>query len=250
MPRIPAGQRLTVRELEDEISREVKTLKGELAGQTVHQRCRVCQHPESLERVNQLLSYGMDVTEVLELVGDINTRRAKNSKITYRSILYHRNKHFNLQKPVAAAYRRILERRAAQRAEVYGEQVGRLLTGMGFLDIVAHKGFEALMDGTSEVTHMEGLNAILKLEEIQRQHADDIDTAEQRRRVTLLYEAVRDIVPERYWSEISRRLADADGGGTAVVVAEQVTAREPEPADDDGFDPVIDLDADDDLPEG
>ena len=146
-------------------------IRREHADRPLSQRCRVCQDPESRSRVNRLLAYGMKVPEIEELVADLNEKRPKNNKITYWSILRHSERHFNVQEPVSAARRRILEQRKAQVANEMGDAAAHLLTGMAYLDIVAQKGFENLLAEDTVVDFETGLKAQLKLEDMQREGA-------------------------------------------------------------------------------
>lgn len=233
-----------MRAIEAEVSREVARIRAEHQDRKPEHRCRVCQHPDSLDKVNRLLAIGMSWTDIERQVADINEKRSRNNKITYNSIRNHSNNHFDLQKPANAAYRRILERRAAEVGDQFGEGVERLLTAMGYLDVVAHKGFETLMRDDTTVGYTTGLEAILKLEELQRATSTDSDMAEIRRKVTALYTVVKEVVPSQYWTEIDRRLAEMESGESSRVVDAEVIDDED---DDEEFDPIIEHDDEDSL---
>lgn len=247
-PRRVASGRLTGRQLENEVNREVATIRAQHPPRMPEHRCRVCQEPESRSRVNRLLAYGMKVGEITEYVADLNDKRAKNNQITYWSIRNHAERHFNLQDPVNAARRRILERRKEQVADEMGDAATHLLTGMAYLDIVAQKGFEHLLDDDTVVDFEVGLKAQLKLEELQRDGAMEEQIAEMRRDVSLLQQAVKDVVPAHLLSEISARIDELKGTTRDEAIDAEVVDDD-EDDDDVGYDPVLSSDANDTLGE-
>lgn len=233
--------------LEAEVSREVAAIRAEHRDQLPENRCRVCQDSESRSRVNRLLSYGMKVSEITEYVEDLNARRPKNRQITYWSILRHAERHFNVQDPANAARRRILERRKAQVADEFGDAAAHLLTGMAYLDIVAQKGFEHLIADDTVVDFETGLKAQLRLEEMQRDGAVEEQIAEMRRDVSILQQAVKDVVPAHLMAQIVERIDELKGTvRDAVIEAEVVNDDED---DDVGYDPQVTADANDTLGE-
>lgn len=246
--RVAAAGGMTGRQLESEINREVAAIRAEHRDQLPEHRCRVCQDPESRSRVNRLLSYGMRITEIEGLVDDLNAKRAKNNKITYWSLRNHAERHFRVQDPTNAARRRILERRKAQVADEFGEAAGHLLTGMAYLDIVAQKGFENLVDDNTVVDFETGLKAQLKLEELQRDGAVEEQVAQMRRDVSILQQAVKDVVPASLMAQIVERIDELRGTVRDETIEGEVV--DDDEADDDvGYDPVISSDANDALGE-
>lgn len=243
--RRPAGAQ--GRQIEAEVNREVAAIRQRPTELPSH-RCRVCQDPESRQRVNRLLAYGMRPGEIEELVSDLNEKRGKNNKITYWSIARHAERHFNVQAPANAAYRRILERRRGQVADEFGDAAGHILTGMAYLDIVAQKGFQSLLEEDTVVDYEVGLKAQLKLEEMQREGAIEQQVAEMRRDVSIIQQAVKDVVSPAVMSEIIARIDELKGNtrDDAIMDAEVV-----DDADDDdvGYDPVLTSDANDSLGE-
>jgi len=245
--RIMAAGGVNGRQLDAEINREVAAIRAEHQDRLPAKRCRVCQDPESRSRVNRLLSYGMKVAEIVDHVGDLNEKRSKNSLITYWSIFRHAERHFNVQDPTNAAYRRILERRKEQLADEFGDAAAHLLTGMGFLDIVAQKGFENLVAEDTVVDFETGLKAQLKLEEMQRDGAIEAQVVEMRRDVSILQQAVRDVVPPALMAEIAARIADLKGTTRDDIMEAEIIDDDDD--DDAGYDPVLSSDANDSLGE-
>lgn len=236
------------RQLEAEINREVAAIRAEHKDRLPEQRCRVCQDPESRSRVNRLLTYGMKVSEIEEYIEDLNAKRGKNNKITYWSLLRHSERHFNIQDPTNAARRRILERRKAQLADELGDAAAHLLTGMGYLDIVAQKGFEHLVSEDTVVDYETGLKAQLKLEEMQRDGAVEEQIAQMRKDVAMLQQAVRDVVPPSLMAQIADRIDELKGNVKDDFVEAEVLDDEDDD-DDVGYDPVLSTDANDTLGE-
>ncbi len=240
--------RVDARELQREVNQEVREIQASTGGRLPEHRCRVCQDPESRKRVNRLLAYGMRVPEIVEHVADLNEKRPKNGQITYWSILRHSERHFNVQDPANAAYRRILERRKKQAEQDLGEGAAHLLTGMAFLDIVAQKGFEHLIDETTVVEYQEGLKAQLKLEEMQREGSIEEQVAEMRRDVSILQQAVKDVVPTALLAEISSRIDELKGTTRDDAIDAELVDDDYDDEDDDrGYDPMIGPDSGDPL---
>lgn len=253
--RAVAAGGLSGRELEREVSREVARIQEEHVQILPTGRCRVCKHPESRQKVNTLLSYGLSPNEILDYVQDINDKRAKNNKITRDSIRNHKERHFNVQAPTQAGYRRILERRKAQLSQEYGDAVASLLTGQAYLDVVAHKGWQHLIDDTTTVPYEDGLKAILTLEQMQREGAVEEQVAQMRRDVALLQQAVKDVVPEGLLKEITERIDELTGKAATrndiaddeIVDAEVVDYYDQEDDDDKGYTPVVETDDGDSI---
>lgn len=209
--KIIAAGGLTGRQIENEVKAEVARIKDENVPVLFTGKCRVCQDPESRKRVNTLLGYGMKPAEILEQVADINEKRPKNAQITAVSLTNHRTRHFNVQEKTTAGYRRILERRKAQLSEEMADASGSLLSGMAFLDVVAQKGWQHLIDETTIVDFEIGLKAMLKLEELAAEGQVEEQIAQMRREVALLHQAVFEVVTDEQRTEISERIDELSG---------------------------------------
>lgn len=251
--RTAAAGGFTGRQLEAEVSREVARIQEEHTPVLATGRCRVCQHPDSRQKVNLLLGYGLGPSEILNFVDDINEKRSKNNKITIDSIRNHRQRHFNVQAPTQAGFRRILEKRKAQLSEEFGDAAGSLLTGMAYLDVVSQKGWQHLIEDTTVVDYETGLKALLKLEEMQREGQVEEQIAQMRRDVALLQQAVKDVVDEDVLKEISDRIDELTGKGilrsgeSDVIDAEVVDYYDQDDEDDSGYSPVVESDEGDSI---
>lgn len=236
----------------DEVNREVARIVAETPRRLPEERgrCRVCTDPEARARVNRLLAWGMDLREIESLLGDINARRRRNNQITYYSLRGHKERHFNIQDPASAALRRILERRKAQVADETATGVGNLLTGMAYLDIVAQKGFQNLLDEDTVVDYETGLKAQLKLEDMVREGAIEEQVAQMRRDVSVLQQAVRDVLGDKpaLLTELSQRIDELTGNSRDEVITAEVIDDDDED-DDVGYDPEPSADANDMLGE-
>jgi hypothetical protein len=189
----------------------------------------------------------MRASEIEELVADLNGTRAKNNQITYWSIARHAERHFNVQAPANAAYRRILERRRGQVADEVGDAAGNILTGMAYLDIVAQRGFQHLLEEDTVVDFEVGLKAQLRLEEMQREGAIEQQVAEMRRDVSIIQQAVKDVVSPAVMNEIISRIDELKGNTRDEAIDAEVVDDEDE--DDVGHDPELTADANDSLGE-
>ena len=117
---------------------------------------------------------------------------------------------------------------------------------MGYLDIVAQKGFENLVAEDTVVDYETGLKAQLKLEEMQRDGAIEEQIAEMRRDVSILQQAVKDVVPASLMAQIAERIDELKGTSRDDYVEAEVIDDED---DDVGYDPVLSSDSNDALGE-
>jgi hypothetical protein len=206
-PRRPRA--LSQRSVDAEVGREVERIQRERIHMTQipEQRCRICRDPEARRRVNEMLARGMLPGDIVENVADINARRKKNATISYHVVRNHRVQHFNIQEPVKAAQLRQLEQYAAQKdAELFAEGVGTILTAKGYLRIIAEKGFTKLIQEDTEVGFTTGLDAQIKLEELEKADKGDVERAAIRRDVALIQQAIVETLTEEQMRAVSHRL--------------------------------------------
>ncbi|ACH62172.1 hypothetical protein MYRNA_203 [Mycobacterium phage Myrna] len=229
-------------ELNRQVSREVARVRdqaGSVPGRTRGQKCRICSDPDARRRVNSLLSIGMGPTEIVRNLEDINLKRKKNAQIGFWSVRDHRENHFNIQEPAKAAILRMLEDEyQREHSDLLAEGVGNILTGRGYLKIVAQKGFQQLIKDDTTVGFTTGLEAQLKLDELEKDDRDQAERAMLRRDVGLIQQAIREEFTEEEMRRLSRRLNILRG----------VTTEEDEDEDDD--DQIIDAEVDEDDEEG
>lgn len=253
---VAPGRRISIGRIEADVRREVAKLRDQQPVQ-FHDgpRCRVCREEGSRNLVNQMLANAKGYSEILGMVElTINPLRAKNAKITWRSIQNHAHRHFNVEEPAKAAYRDILERRAAERAvavraegELAVAGVTRLITAYGYLDVMAQKGYETLIKDETVVSPTTGMEAVVKLHELLHRDDDDREAAELRAQLAIIRSAVKDVVPEEFWNEIVSRIEDAEARMSTNVVDVEVVDGEDDDYDDEPFDPHAEMDPDDSL---
>lgn len=244
---------LDLNQIKAEVNREVAKLRDQQPVQ-FHDgpRCRICSDEKARNMVNKMLANGMAYTEILEMAElAINPNRAKNAKITWKTISNHAHRHFNLEEPAKAAYRKILERRAAQQAAAMKaegalavEGITHLITAWGFLDVVAQKGYETLVKDDTYVSVGLGMEAIVKLHDLLRRDAGDQEAAKLRAQLSIIQGAVKEVVPEEYWGEIIARIEDAEIRMSANVVDAEVLDDDYDD-DGEGYSPPAEHDIDD-----
>ena len=236
--------------LEADVRREIAAIP-ELDQRRKEQKCRVCQDEATRTVVNKLLANMVPHSEILKIVDlSINPQRAKNSKVNYDSIQRHAKRHFNIAEPAKAMYRDMMERRAAEYEQQQREAgitgIVNLITAFGFLDVVAHKGYETLIDENTRVPVQQGMDAVIKLHEMTKMTAREQENAELRQQLSLIQSAVKEVVPKEYWDDIISRIEDAEGRYISSVVDAEVVEEE-YAEDDEPFAPMIESDDDDDL---
>lgn len=209
-------------------------------------RCRICKHPDSRDRVNRLLAYGMGPSEIVDYCSDLNELRPDRDQITYWSVYTHSKRHFNIQEPANASYRRILEKNVRAHADEFLGGVENLLTVYGFLEVVAQKGFETLMSPTTTVDYTKGLDAMMTLHQLTRDGGADREVAELRRQVGMLQKVVLEEADEDTRRRIVARIDELSGPARAID-ADVVPDEDDETSGDEPIDPDFDTDVDDDL---
>lgn len=233
LPRAAPGQTPRA-EIEKMVREEMKGVELRSPG-----RCTICRNPDILHVVNQGLANGLAYAAIARSVESYNQKLPKNARVTRYAIQAHSANHFDLTHPSLAVYRRIVERRAAEVEQDWVNGVGSVVTTMAYLEVVGQKGFEALMEETTEVSPELGMQAMLKLNELTRKGSHDAELAELRHKVNSLGTAVRDVVPEEYWPQILARMEELNGGEPMAVDVEVVPNEELaeiEAADDDDYD--------------
>ncbi|QDF18647.1 hypothetical protein SEA_PUPPER_161 [Gordonia phage Pupper] len=233
------GGTATDAEIERAVRDEIRSLPAVPAS-----RCRICNDPNVLKTVNTGLAHGMQHGAVLKLLEAINAERPQRQKITHRAIVNHAREHFDLTNPALAAYRRILEKRYVENEDERVDASGSIVTAMGYLEIMAQKGFESLMNPETYINPEVGLSAILRLQKMSEAGSQERELAELRQKVSALGAAVRDIVPSEMWAEI---LAHMEAQAAGVGQQEQIDDAIDVDTEDEPYDPGIEHDPDDTL---
>ena len=251
---VVAAGGLDLSQVQAEVDQEVAKLRDQQPVQ-FHDgpRCRICREDKARNAVNKMLANAMPYVDILEMCElSINPHRAKNAKITYFVIKYHAKRHFNVEEPAKAAYRAILERRAAEaRAEgvLAMEGITRLITAFGFLDVVAQRGYETLVREETVIPVALGMDAVVKLHDLLRSDAGDQENARLKAQLSIMQGAIKEVVPEHYWGEIIARIEDAEARMSANIVDAEVMPDDYDDYgdDDEGYSPPAERDHDDTL---
>lgn len=165
-------------------------------------RCRVCTSDAS-DTVNRMLAHAMTYADILRSLAPINDLLPEGEKISYDSIREHAKRHFPIEQTSKAVYRRMVEKRAEQFDVDFVAGVGGALTPMAFYDVVMQKGFQNLVDDSTEVSVETALRAAAQLQELTRaEEEQDSDMGEMMLKVQLLVDAVKAVVPEDQWERI------------------------------------------------
>jgi hypothetical protein len=206
-------------------------------------RCRVCQSQDSLDLVNTLLAHGLTYAAIMKCLVPVNATRRKNAQITKASLYWHQKNHFNTQEPARALYRQIMEDRAKEHELNFVEGTTTAVNAMSYLETMMVKGYKKLTDERFDnVSVVDGMNAGIKLHEMTRADAGLAEAAKKMDEMNRIINAVKEVVPERYFNEILARLESSDP--TAVI--EATIEEEDDDEDDEEFDPSVDDDDDGD----
>lgn len=135
----------------------------------VERRCRVCRDPQIRELVNKLLAHGHSYPAIVALLEPLNATRARNRQITKACVWKHSKRHFNLQAPTAAIWRRILKKRAAESRPAFEDGVASLVNAASYFDIMMRKGFATMVGEDTVVSPQEGAWAAKQLHEVTKQ---------------------------------------------------------------------------------
>ena len=169
-------------------------------------RCRICRNDQVRTKVNDLLATGASYAMVLRALGDDNATLEKGDRVTIDSIRNHANRHVPVQQVARATYREILERRAKENSVDFIEGVATAITPMAFLESVMVKGYQTLVDEDTTVSHRDGMEAALKLNEITRKDEGTMGRARILAEMGRIIEVVRTFIPSERWPEVQAAL--------------------------------------------
>ena len=105
-----------------------------------------------------------------------------------------------------ATYREILERRAKDNSVDFIEGVATAVTPIAFLESVMVKGYQTLVDEDTTVSHRDGMEAALKLNEITRKDEGAMDRARMLADMGRIIEVVRTFIPAERWPDVQAAL--------------------------------------------
>lgn len=192
-------------DIEASVSQQLEKMRaeGKLTVQS-NRRCRICRDDDVRKLINTLHGYGLTTRSILEVVDSsgINTGRSQKDQINYDVIWRHTKKHFDIDTPARQIYREILARRAAEEGKDIEHGVGSAVNAMSYLETIAVRGYQDLIDEGTRIPYTEGAKAVIKLHELTRADAGVQEIAEVMRKMNYVISAVMTAVPEQYHADI------------------------------------------------
>ena len=185
---------------------ESMALASGINASNLQPRCRICRNDQVRTKVNDLLATGASYAMVWRALGDDNAKLEKGDQVTIDSIRNHTARHFPVQQVARATYREILERRAKENSVDFIEGVATAITPMAFLESVMVKGYQTLVDEDTTVSHRDGMEAALKLNEIARKDEGAMDRARMLADMGRIIEVVRTFIPSERWPDVQAAL--------------------------------------------
>ncbi|MFY9492269.1 MAG: hypothetical protein WAP49_15525 [Mycobacterium sp.] len=169
-------------------------------------RCHVCRTDSIRARVNAMLAKGASYAQIVRAVG-----AEDGDPVTLDSVRNHASRHFPVQNAAQATYREIVERRAAENEIDFEKGLKIALTPMAYLETLMVKGFEKMVQDSTEVSVEAGLRAAEKLQAVLMAHDHSAAVAQMKRDVNLLQQAVKSTVPPEMMIKISARIDELKG---------------------------------------
>lgn len=217
------SRRLT---LSQSVLEEIETARrnGELPEPYTQKKCHVCCEVESKNLVNTLIGKGCTNREITECCDGINARRRdKGDKrtISAYSVRCHRRFHFDVQRPVLSAYRKIVERRAEEINLDHLNGIGHVVTALAVLETVMYKGYENLIEEETQVGVRDTIDAAARLHDITYKDADQRKMADLLFTMDRIVRAAQEFVPAERQADF---LARVEGHSRLIEPAAEVVA--------------------------
>jgi hypothetical protein len=182
---------------------------------------------ESKNLVNKLAAQGFTNREIVEACSEINSRRKAGGDhinlITANSVRKHVLYHFGIHKPAQAAYRRILERRAAEANLDYVNGVENIVTEYALIETVMAKGYATVTADDTVVSVDQAVNAAKILHDMQAKDASNRKMADMIYALDRMIRAAQEFVPEELQEAFMARVE-----GRSIVAAIEGTVVESE----------------------
>lgn len=222
---------------------ETLELSGRIYRFHFEPRCRICQNTKVRTRANDLLAQGNTYRHILRVIENEAADLEVAATVGMDSIRTHATQHFPVQSAARAAYRDILERRAAEGQADFVEGTVTAITPMAFFETVMTKGYQHLVKDDTEVGVQTGMAAAAQLQAMLYAQEHNADAQQLAIKLNQIIEAVRAEVPVALWDRIVQRLRQAEQGEQHTDVQDA----EFEDEDDEGYDPTLTAERDDDL---
>jgi hypothetical protein len=202
-------------------------------------RCAVCNAGDQVVAyVNRLIVGGSTYVEVHRALAAVNEGRVATGEpeISYQSVQRHGRDHLPAR---SAAVREIVERRARAAQLDVEEGTANIITQAAFAEAVMVKAFQDI--STTEVTIAEGLQAAKFLNQLMMAERGSVGLETAFAELGYLIEAVKEAVPQQYWSAITAKIEEKRGSRTIQAEAEEF---DPGPQPEEVFSPADDGDDD------
>lgn len=203
-------------------------------------RCAVCTAgDEVVAYVNRLIVGGSTYAEAHRAMAAINEARVAldQPEISYQSVMRHGRDHLPAR---AAAVREIVERRARAAQLDVEEGTANIITAAAYAEAMYTKAFQDMID--TPVSPAEGLQAVKFHHQLMQAERGNAGLETAFAELGYLIEAVKEAVPQEYWSRITSKIEEKRGSRVidATVEEEFDPGEQPEeefsPPDDGGDD--------------
>jgi len=183
-------------------------------------RCRVCSAGDSRKNlpngvqvanlVDALLLYPKSITDVYQTVDPMMADWPPKSKITYKSIRTHLNKHLSWDRQ---AMRLMVEKWAEEKGiDVLDARNRMILTQEAWLEATAHFGWNRLINGQMEPSWGETQKAFEQMDELRKQGEGEFSIATLLSQFDTLVMVVREFVAPERLDEFIERIEELESG--------------------------------------
>lgn len=204
-------------------------------------RCVLCHAGlEILVFANRMIIGGATYAETYRSLSVINENRvaAGDTEISYQTVVRHGRAHLPAK---AAAIREVIERRARALQLDVEEGTASIVTAATLAEAMMVKAMQGLAE--VEVTPAEGLQAAKFYTQLMQAERGAMGLETAFAELGYLIEAVKESVPQQYWSVITAKIEEKRG--SRVIEAEVTDEFDPgDDPDDDSFEPSDDGDED------
>lgn len=229
---------MTADELEEAIGAQLEELRanGELEVRP-EPRCRICRDEQARILVNKLLAHGLTLRDIEDVIKPLNRGRNRRDRININNLREHRKRHFNAQSQANVTYRAIVEQRARELNLDYERAVGTAVTHLAYLDTMIVKGYQTLVSEDTVVSYRDGLDAVMKRNELTRKDAGAVEQARMMAEMDRVIAVVKEVCTPEQLAIMGARL-NGDKPAPMPVTVHRVA--------DDPYDPDEDHDDFDD----
>lgn len=182
-------------------------------------RCVLCNSgPEVVVFVNRLIAGGATYAQAYRALSAVNEGRLASGQpeISYQTVLRHGRDHLPAR---SAAVREIVERRARAAQLDVEEGTANILTSAAYFEAVMTRAFQDL--STTDVTVAEGLQAARLFNQLMQAERGNAGMETAFAELGYLIEAVKESVPQKYWTEIISKIEEKRGSRVIDATVEE-----------------------------